>query len=82
MKDVLICQKKILRSITGLKLDSCKDSFKNLRIVTVFGMYFFEICVYIFNGRQSIPVNLQLQKFNTRTKNKMYAQSFSNLSVQ
>lgn len=82
MKDVLICQKRIIRSIAGLKRrESCKDSFEKLEILTVFGLYIFELCIYIFKNRQTFLENSQLHNFNTRIRNNIHVE-FSNLLIK
>ena len=82
MNDVLICQKRIIRSIAGLKrLDSCKQSFKDLEILTAFGLYIFELCVYTYNNKEKFLCNYNFHNFNTRNKSNIHL-GFTSLSLK
>src|SRR3978361_1320520 len=73
MNDVLISQKRIIRSITGPnRLQSCKDSFKNLKILTVFGLYIFELCLYTYKNKQKFIINSQYHTFDTRNRDNIH----------
>lgn len=81
-KDVLICQKRIMRSIVGLKrLDSCRDSFRNLEILTVYSLYIFELCVYTYKNKENFLSNSNYHNFNTRNKNNIHL-DFTNLTLK
>lgn len=42
-------QKRILRTMFRLgPTDTCRDAFKNFRILTLTSLFIFELCVYIF----------------------------------
>ena len=80
--DVLICQKRIIRSIVGLStLESCKQSFNNLEILTVFGLYIFELCVYTYKNKQKFKINSEYHNFDTRSHNNIHL-DFTTLSLK
>ena len=82
MNDVLISQKRIIRSITGLdRFESCKESFKNLKILTVFGLYIFELCLYTYKNKQKFIMNSQYHTFDTRNRDNIHV-DFTSLSLK
>ncbi|CAG9823406.1 unnamed protein product [Phaedon cochleariae] len=70
-KDIFVAQKRILRSMTGLsQIDSCKDIFKKLKILTLPCLVISELSMLVFDNNDGIYVrNKQNHGFNTRQKN-------------
>lgn len=67
--DVLIAQKKIVRSISGVsRLTNCKPIFKNLSILTLPSLYILELCSHIFINQNHFIKNENMHSFNTRQK--------------
>jgi hypothetical protein len=63
--------KKALRFTAGLKhLESCRNSFRNLNILTVYSLYIQETILYVKKGC-NCTVNKQIHTHNTRN-NKDY----------
>lgn len=47
MQKILTLQKKAIRSLADLKpLDSCREAYKQLRILTVVALYIYEVILY------------------------------------
>jgi hypothetical protein len=63
----LICvQKRAVRYTAGLKpLESCRDSFKQLKILTVYLLYILQTILYVSN-KCNCTVNKQIHSYNTR----------------
>jgi len=65
LKRVLVLQKKAIRQIAGLKLhESCRESFKSLRILTVVALYILETVMLVEGG--DLPRGNHLHQYNTR----------------
>jgi hypothetical protein len=63
---IFILQKRAVRYIAGLKhLESCKDSFRHLKILTVYSLYIQEIILYI-KENCNCTVNKQIHKHNIK----------------
>ena len=74
---VLICQKRILRTMAGLsQFDSCRPLFQKLNIMTVFSLYIYEICGYIYMNKNKYCTNNSLHNFNTRNKDNFHTTSY------
>ena len=68
---IFILQKRAVRYIAGLKhLESCKDSFRHLKILTVYSLYIQETILYV-KEKCNCTVNKQIHTHNTRN-NKDY----------
>jgi hypothetical protein len=64
---IFVLQKRAVRYIAGLKhLESCKDSFRNLPIVTVYSLYVQETILY--NKKCNCTVNKQIHLTQEITK--------------
>ena len=82
MNDVLVSQKRIIRSIVGIsRYDSCKPSFKSLNILTTTGLYIFELCVFTYKNKHKFPINSNYHSFNTRNKDNIHL-TFTSLSLK
>ncbi len=58
MERILISQKKIVRSIMGVGyLEHCKPLFKELKIMTVFSLYFYNLALYAFKNKHKFMKN-------------------------
>jgi hypothetical protein len=63
---IFILQKRAVRYIAGLKhLESCKDSFRLLKILTVYSLYIQETILYV-KEKCNCTVNKQIHTHNTR----------------
>lgn len=68
--DVLLCQKKVVRSILGVPYTtSCRSLFVSLRILTVVNVLIMEMALYIFKNKSKFLLNSDCHRFNTRNKN-------------
>jgi len=76
-KDVFVSQKNVLRSLLGLGYTaSCKEHFKRLGILTLPGIFIFELCVYVFNNKCKFVSNESFHGVNTRQKNNLREKQF------
>ena len=58
---VLKLQKRTVRSIVGLgQRESCRPLFKTLKILSVFNLFIFEVCVLVFKSRFALGRPLEL----------------------
>lgn len=65
---VFILLKYAIRIIAGIPFrESCRSSFKDLKILTLVGIYIFEVCKYVFMNRY-LFVNDIKHCYNTRGK--------------
>jgi hypothetical protein len=77
---VFILQKRVVRCTAGLKpLESCYDSFKQLKILTVHSLYIQQTIIYVINKCNCIT-NKQIHSYNTRNNND-YHRSVHNLEL-
>src|SRR3978361_879684 len=74
---VLISQKRTLRTIVGLsQFESCRTVFQNLKILTVFSLYIYEICIYIYKHKDKYYRNKNLHNLNTRIKDNFHTNCY------
>lgn len=67
MHRVFILQKYAIRIIASLKMrDSCRDSFRNLKILTVPSIYVMEACCYVFTNKHVLLSNNSKHNYETR----------------
>ena len=72
---ILRIQKKVIRMMIGLKkCESCRQKFKELRILTVISLYVLEVLCYAKKYRGSIRENSVIHEHNTRRKNDLHIQ--------
>jgi hypothetical protein len=63
---IFILQKSVVRYNAGLKhLESCKDSFRHLKILTVYSLYIQETILYV-KEKCNCTVNKQIHTHDTR----------------
>jgi hypothetical protein len=66
---VFILQKRAVKYTAGLKpLESCRDSFKQLKILTVHSLYIQQTILYVINKCNCIT-NRQIHSYKTRNNN-------------
>ena len=71
--EVFMGQKRLMRCLLGLHFtDSCRNVFKDLRIMTLTSLYIYEVCLYIFKNKCSFLRNSDLHTFDTRFKSDFY----------
>lgn len=65
--DVLVAQKRVLRSMAGLHCrQSCRETFKCWKILTVVSLYILEISIYIFKNKSKFKLVSHVHSINTR----------------
>jgi hypothetical protein len=70
---VFILQKKIIRIITNTNnRSSCKQHFKNLRIMTLYSQYIFSIIMFTTNNKHLFSSNSEIHKYDTRSNNLLH----------
>jgi len=78
---ILRIQKKVIRLITGLKKrESCKQKFKENRILTVTSLYVLEVLCFIKKYKGSLMQNYMIHEHNTRSKYDLHTE-FCNTSL-
>jgi hypothetical protein len=77
---IFILQKRAVRYTAGLKhLEWCRNSFRNLKILTVYSLYIQETILYVKENCKC-TVNKQIHIHNTR-KNEDYHKYMHNLEL-
>jgi hypothetical protein len=75
---IFILQERAVRYTAGLKhLESCRDSFRNLNILTVYLLYIQETILYV---KEKCNCTKQIHTYNTRN-NKDYHKYVHNLEL-
>jgi hypothetical protein len=70
---VLRIQKKVIRLITGLKrLESCRQKFKENRILIVTLLYILEVLCFTKKHKGNLKKNCEIHEHNTRSKYDLY----------
>jgi hypothetical protein len=60
-------QKRIIRIIMGHgNRDSCRNSFKELKILPFISYYIFSLLVFMVNNRDQFLINSEIHSINTR----------------
>ena len=68
--------KKVIRLLTGInKYESCKQKFKENRILTVTSIYVLEMLCYIKKYKGDLKHNCEIHEYNTRSKYDLHTQS-------
>ena len=81
ISEVLICQKRVLRCLAGVKpRTSCRPIFKSLKLLTVVSLYIFELAVYIHKNKDCYTRHSELHGFDTRNRENFCIQ-FKRLNV-
>jgi hypothetical protein len=66
-------QKRVIRIITGAKnRDSCRELFKNLKILTLVSQYIFSVLSFIVDNLDNYIYNHCIHKRNTRQGNNLH----------
>ena len=69
-------KKKVIRLITGInKYESCRQKFKENRIVTVTSIYVLEVLCYIKKYNGDLKHNCKIHEYNTWSKYDLRTQS-------
>ena len=60
-------QKRIIRVIMNAKTrDSCRELFKNLKILPMYSQYIFSLILFVVNNKDQYKSNHEIHSFNTR----------------
>jgi len=66
-------QKKMIRTMCGVgKSTSCRQLFKDCKILTVTSLYVFEVLCFLKKYKSAIQNNVQIHDHNTRTNMNLY----------
>jgi hypothetical protein len=80
---VLRIQKKVIRLITGLKsLESCRQKFKENRILTVTSLYILEVLCFTKKHKGNLKKNCEIHQHNTRSKYDLYTLPHNTSALQ
>lgn len=72
IQKIFIVQKRIIRTMLGLRAsESCRGHFKQCDLLTVFGIYIFELVVFIYKYRHYFAEFEKNHVYNTRNDNKL-----------
>jgi hypothetical protein len=78
---IFIIQKKIIRIIAGCRSrGSCRDIFKNLKILPLSSQYILSLLLFVVNNKDKLKLNSDVHSINTRQKYNFHQPS-SNLSL-
>jgi hypothetical protein len=74
---ILRIQKRAIRSVVGVSSrTSCRQLFKELKILTLASLYILEVTCFIRKYCQSQELNSSVQNYNTRRKMYTHIQSY------
>jgi hypothetical protein len=66
-------QKKIIRIMSNLRSrDSCRNTFKTMKILPFYSQYIFSVLIYIINNRHLFTTNQEVHNLNTRSNLKFH----------
>ena len=66
-------QKRIIRIIVGIRSrDSCREPFKNLKILPLQSKYILSLLLFVINNRGYFMVNSEIHNISTRTKSNLH----------
>jgi hypothetical protein len=69
----MIQKKKSIRIITDSKpTDSCRQHFKNLKIMTMYSQYIYSLMLHTVNNKHLYTPNSEIHKYRTRYKNNLH----------
>ena len=72
MQRVLRIQKKAIRILCGLKYtDSCRPMFRQLKILTVTGLYIHQILNFVHNNKSCIKQDVVSHTYHTRNSDSL-----------
>lgn len=70
---IFIVQKHILRTIRGISSrHSCRPLFSTYGVLTLPGLYVYEICLYVYSNRDMFQRVGDKHAVNTRQRNSLY----------
>jgi len=70
---VFILQKKIIRIIMNTKSrDSCREVFKNMKIMTLYSQYIYSLILYTVNNKYLFNTNKEIHKYRKRYNNNLH----------
>lgn len=73
IKRVLICQKRSIRIINGIRRrESAKKYFVKNQIMTVISLYIYKCILEVYNNIDKYTKKSDIHKYNTRNKDKLY----------
>jgi predicted enzyme involved in methoxymalonyl-ACP biosynthesis len=73
----------VIRLITGLKkFESCRQTFKDNRILTMTSLYILEVLCFIKKHKNDLKRNCEIHKHNTRSKYNLHTQSYNTSLLQ
>jgi len=71
----LCIKKKVIRLITGInKYESCRQKFKENRILTVTSIYVLEVLCYTKKYKGDLKHNCEIHEYNKRSKYDLHTQ--------
>jgi hypothetical protein len=74
-------QKRVIRIITYAKpRDSCRELFKDLKILPLYSQYIFSLSLFVVNNNDQYKSNQEIHSFNTRYTTNLHLPT-SNLAV-
>lgn len=78
-----ILQKRVIRIMESLHpRESCRESFKTLKILTLTGIYIYEICCYVFKNKSTFLTNQTNHNYQTRFKGQLIPHQHSTALYQ
>ena len=70
---VFVMQKKIIRVLANAgPRDSCRVSFRNMKIFTLYSQYVYSLILYTLKNKYLFPSNSEVHKYNTRHNNNFH----------
>ena len=75
---LFLLQKRFIRLIFNLSYtESCRSTFKNKNILTLYGIYLYKILIYIHINKKSIDKRADKHQYPTRNKTDLHLNSFN-----
>ena len=72
-KKIFRMQKKIVRIMMGYRrLTSCRNLFKNLKIMPLMSQYIFSVTMFIIKHKHQFTVNSEIHNINTRQHSNLH----------
>jgi hypothetical protein len=76
-------QKRVIRMVKGLKTrDSCRDSFREMKMFPLCSQYVYSLMQYVVNNRHLFIRNSESHNIGTRQNNKLFPPNVSITKVQ
>lgn len=78
LQRVFVMQKRVLRIIFHMGYrDSCRDTFRNNKLLTVTSIYLYKLFIYIFSVKNNLPAHRDKHDYNTRNRNNIYINNYN-----